>query len=117
MDLGMAIRAEKRTLVEFGTDPIPRARDSIRGNAEILMLRFKVMKRERGFAFGVTAVLARTAFIGNGHTLELSPSKIDEILALASDIAEPASCADRIDAFFPCALSSRVSFDSPLLYR
>lgn len=83
VDLRMTVRADERALAQSLSDFLPRAGDSVRGNAEILACRIEVMERERGFAFRVTAPLAFSSSICDRHLLETLASMVDEELSLA----------------------------------
>ena len=100
MDLAVTVRAEHHTLRKLGEDLLPRTRDAILTDTEVLSAGVDVMKVEDHGRTLAAASLARTAHRSHGTSLDPAPIGDNgarfEGLVLESVPEAVAGCAEKI---------------------
>jgi hypothetical protein len=74
MDFAMAVRAQKKTLIDLCSDFAPAPSISASGNAKVLIVFFNMMKFKRFLASEIAATFALSAFILDGHLMDFFPT-------------------------------------------
>ena len=79
MQLSMAVRAQKHTLVEFAAYAFPTARVTSRRYAEVLLGRIPMMELQHLNHAIVSASLTSSALVSDGHFANLLSSLSDGV--------------------------------------